>query len=119
MTTVIMHFWQALSQGFIANLALGEWLQLQNYESTTRIDGEIELIGAFTAVHPELGFSAWALTEALCRYWDIHVTGPQHLLNQYGQLAEISSTGHEFPLTTMIDGKKGYMVHHIFPSVSH
>ena len=75
----VLHFWQTLSLGFITNLALHEWLQLLDYENKItyfRDQERKKMLNSFKKVHPKLGFSAYNLSEALCRFWDIHIMGP-------------------------------------------
>lgn len=79
----VLHFWQTLSQGFITNLALQEWLQLLDYETKkTYICNQErkQILNSFRKIHPKLGFSAFNLSEALCRFWDIHIMGPKIML---------------------------------------
>jgi hypothetical protein len=78
-----LHFWQILSQGYIANLALDEWLQLKEYEKNCRIPEIASLSSRFRHKHESIGFSAWNLSEALCRYWDIHILGSNLLLRKH------------------------------------
>lgn len=79
----VLHFWQAISLGFITNLALQKWLQLLDYENKATYFSKHErqkLLNSFKKVHPEFGFSAYNLSEALCRFWDIHIMGPLNMI---------------------------------------
>lgn len=79
----VLHFWQTLSLGFITNLALQEWLQLLDHENKITFfkdQARKRLLNSFKEVHPKLGFSAYNLSEALCRFWDIHIMGPSNML---------------------------------------
>ena len=78
----VLHFWQALSMGFITNLAFGEWGTLLDYERTGDPTGRVALMRRFNEQNPEVGFSPRQLDEALCRYWDIHILNPVRILEQ-------------------------------------
>lgn len=78
----VLHFWQALSQSFLTRLALEEWERLLDYEENGTIAQGKDFVDTFKEKHSQLGFSAWDLSEALCRYWDIHILGPVKLLEQ-------------------------------------
>jgi hypothetical protein len=84
-THEVLHFWQTLSMGFITNLALNEWLALSEYEQTGNPSRQSDLLQAFTTRDPDLGFSASDLSEALCRFWDIHILNPEDLLKEQNQ----------------------------------
>jgi hypothetical protein len=84
-----LHFWQVLSSGFIANLALSEWRNLLKFECSGEFEPRAKILEDFTRKNIELGFSAYNLTEALARYWDLHITGPQK--NLRGRLLRSNS----------------------------
>jgi hypothetical protein len=65
-----------LSMGFLTNLAMESWNSLLRFESTGEVGAYNDLQSRLEENHPELGFSALDLMEALARFWDIHVLGP-------------------------------------------
>ena len=81
-THEVLHFWAMLGSGFLANLALGEWRALEQYDATGTVPEPAGALESFARHVPEAGFSPWQLHEALCRYWDIHVVGPELLLGE-------------------------------------
>jgi hypothetical protein len=78
----ILHFWQVLSSGYLANLALKEWENLQEFEHSGKLTPPASILRRFMQRNPQLGFSAWNLSEALARFWDLHICGPQKILRQ-------------------------------------
>ena len=84
-THEVLHFWQALSTGFIANLAFGEWNALLAYEKDKNPIHQINLLQSFTEVDTEFGFSPFNLSEALCRFWEIHILNPEQVLTSEQQ----------------------------------
>ena len=72
-----LHFWQLISSGFLANVALGEVRALRGAEP------DVALRRSFIEPHADLGFSAHQLSEALCRFWDSHILNPVSLLAPY------------------------------------
>lgn len=89
----VLHFWQALSQGFITNLALQEWLDVQEFKQSGALKDYKGLLGRFAEPPKGAPFSAWELSESLCRYWDIHIMGPVRLLQERGEA--LSSAGND------------------------
>ena len=90
----LVHFWQTLSSGFLMNVALQEWDHVQAIDSGSREPGDLSrntLIRSFNEVEPNAGFSVWHLHEALCRYWDIHMLGPQNVLSNNPPLARANA----------------------------
>src|SRR5262245_51386885 len=72
------HFYQLFSQGYLTRLALLEWRNLEEFEKTgeAKVPEDLARYRAdFFRVDPDLGFSAWNLSEALARFWDILVIG--------------------------------------------
>jgi hypothetical protein len=79
----LVHFWQALSEGFLTRLALLEWQHLNHFDQTGEVAPSSELQAhrvAFFQKDPRVGFSAWNLSESLARFWDIQKMGPGKLL---------------------------------------
>ncbi len=79
----MLHFWQTLSQYYITNLACLELEYMIKYEKEGTISPDWKLIKKykeFNQKNPEFGFSAFNLSEALCRFWDIHIFGPLELI---------------------------------------
>ena len=74
-----IHMWQLLGSGYLVNLARNRWLALRHWEATGQLP---EADQRFTALEPSAGFSAWQLSEALCRFWDVHISGPPDLLDK-------------------------------------
>lgn len=74
-----LHLWQVLGSGYLSNVARDKWLALQRWEATGELPAPS---GRLTAVDPAVGFSARDLSEALCRFWDVHVSGPPDLLGE-------------------------------------
>ncbi len=90
-----LHLWQVLSQGFIANLALDEWRDLLAFERDGTLPDVDSLARRFVRPHPDLGFSAWNLSEALARYWDIHIVGPLRLFQERrGMVPDLEVSGY-------------------------
>jgi hypothetical protein len=90
----LLHFWQTLSSGFLMNVALQEWDHVQAIDSGSGESRDLSrntLIRGFSDVEPDAGFSAWHLHEALCRYWDIHILGPQNVLRDNPPLARANA----------------------------
>jgi hypothetical protein len=88
----LLHFWQSLSQAFFAYQALYEWRQLVHFQRSGEL--ELETIPALKQQNdelyrrdPETGITAWSLSEALCRFWDMHILGPEKLLAESEELA--------------------------------
>jgi len=95
-----LHFWQVLSSGFLANLALSEWHNLLEFEGSGELTPQSSILGSFVRENPEMGFSPWNLSEALARFWDLHITGPQKNLRQRLLLTDspdLSRMGLETP----------------------
>ncbi len=84
----LLHFWQTLSQSFLTGLALAEWRRLVEFERSGLPSGADHPVLEFLEPHPELGFSAWDLSEALCRYWDVHIIGPVKLIEHNERVLE-------------------------------
>lgn len=112
----VLHFWQSLSLGFITNLALQEWLQLLDFEDKKTyscIEERHKMLNSFQKDHPKLGFSAYNLSEALCRFWDVHIIGPLNLIKlQHEKLGYTLSAAEKLidhpSMFTFIDGHKAY-----------
>jgi hypothetical protein len=91
------HFYQALSQGYVTRLALLEWQHLNVFAETGEITPADELntyLSNFFAPHPvgrfappefRGGISAWNLSEALTRFWDIHAMGFETIAKELGR----------------------------------
>ena len=92
----VLHFWQTLSQGFITNLALQEWMDVQEFKQTGGIQNLKGLISRFADRPKGAPFSAWELSESLCRFWDIHIMGPVLLLQERGEALD-SAVGDARP----------------------
>jgi len=75
-----VHLWQQLGSGYLANLARDRWSDLNTFEKT----GEMPPVrkSRFGDVDPQTGFSVQQLSEALCRFWDVHIFGPADLLGE-------------------------------------
>ncbi len=75
-----VHYWQQISQGFLAKMAEEDWQRLSRFES----DGSLLDAGSyrreFVRRDKDAGFSARDLQESLARFWDVHVIGPHRLL---------------------------------------
>lgn len=78
----VLHFWQTLSQGFIANLAVEESLAIREFRETGAAPTAQSMITRFSSIPKGTPFSPWELSESLCRYWDIHILGPVRLLKE-------------------------------------
>jgi hypothetical protein len=78
----VLHFWQTLSQVFIANLAVEEFLATKEFQETGAAPTAQSMIARFSKVPRGAPFSPWELSESLCRYWDIHILGPVRLLKE-------------------------------------
>jgi len=105
----VLHFWQTLSQGFLAALALGEWQQLLEFERTGSAEPQEELQAALSLFYepdPVLGFSTWNLYEALCRFWDVHILGPRKLFPVHPELDMYPPDSP--PLVRYVDGLPQY-----------
>jgi hypothetical protein len=74
-----LHFWQLLSHGFFANMALSEWSDLIQFENTHVVGKPSKIYSEFYRVDVETGYSAYDIVECLARYWDIHILGPEKL----------------------------------------
>jgi tetratricopeptide (TPR) repeat protein len=93
----VLHFWQTLSEGFVTNVALAEWMDLLAWEGGLEPpNSTAALRREFIRVHADLGFSSWNLHEALCRFWDIHVIGAARLLDPEWGLQPITSASEDF-----------------------
>lgn len=90
----VLHFWQALSQGFITNLALQEWQHVQEFKQTGALKDSGGLLSRFAEPPKDGPFSAWELSESLCRFWDIHILGPERLLQERGD--PMARVGNDF-----------------------
>jgi len=76
----LLHFWQTISTNFLASVAVSEWQALLDYEATGKIAAFPEISRRLHAPDPESGFAPNDLIEALARYWDVHVLGPERIL---------------------------------------
>src|SRR5215218_4767439 len=65
-THEMLHFWQLLGSGYIANLALAEWHSLKARGDARAATASISR--SFSEIDPAAGFSPYQLHEALCRY---------------------------------------------------
>lgn len=74
-----VHLWQLLGSGYLSNLSRSRWKALKRWEATGELPKPSD---HFTRVDSATGFSAWQLSEALCRFWDVHISGPPDLLGQ-------------------------------------
>ena len=90
-----IHFWQTLSQGYVANLAQEEWLALLEFEETGRSAKYGKLESAYTTREDTLNFSVADLVEGLARFWDIMILGP-HRLEEWNT----GKQSHRTPFTT-------------------
>ncbi|MFX0210197.1 MAG: hypothetical protein ACFFDT_29720, partial [Candidatus Hodarchaeota archaeon] len=80
-----LHHWQCLSQSFITDMAILEWENLRKYMSSKNnqfipSSDFLNIRKKFLEVDPKLKFSAFNLSEALCRTWDIHIFGPLNMM---------------------------------------
>ena len=89
-THEVVHFWSMLGSAYLANIALADWRALS---AGTFVEPE-GAAASFTRQVPEVGFSPWQLHEAVCRYWDIHIVGPELLLGEPGPAGAV---GQELP----------------------
>jgi hypothetical protein len=107
----LLHFWQTLSQGYLARQALLEWQRLQRFEQTGEVKANSELdshLRTFFEKHPEWGFSAWNLSEALTRFWDIYLTNPRVLLESRGREKDVPPHDPGFSSTSEALEKAGW-----------
>jgi hypothetical protein len=79
-THEVIHFWQTLSQGYLANLALSEWKNMIEYEKTKEVYKPGSVKKRYFDRDSDFGFSSYDLVEAQARYWDIHILGAKKLL---------------------------------------
>lgn len=82
------HFWQLLCSPYLARLISTERTRLEAFESFGAIPPPNDYRERFTAVDPELGFSAEQLLESWARFWEIQVQTPLYLLQQESIRAE-------------------------------
>lgn len=75
----VLHFWQTLSHGYITRLALEEWRAARTYHDSGDITPTSKEAIEFRTKSGNATFSAQQLSEALCRFWDIHIYGPGRL----------------------------------------
>ena len=83
-----VHYWQQLSQGFLARMAEEDWRRLQVFKDSGEIQPAGPLRHRYVEVNPHTGFSAHDLVESLARFWDVHIMGPPDLIE-----AELRETG--------------------------
>lgn len=87
-----VHFWQQVSQTFLARLAEEDWCRLKTFETRGRIEQPGPVRTEYTRVYPEYDYSARDLQEGLARYWDVHVISPITLMD-----LEIEDEKHRIP----------------------
>lgn len=89
----VIHLWQLLGQGFLANKAFEQWMNLLDFEQrgrlpekphlllTERLTRQKEIFDPKVLRSPnnQNRFSPNDLREALARYWDIHILSPMRL----------------------------------------
>jgi hypothetical protein len=89
-----LHFFQLWAQGYLAHLALLEWQYLVNFQKTgeTAVPEELASQLADFFYSPPKGhwsdpefFSAWNLSEALTRFWDICTVGFDAIVGKSAQ----------------------------------
>jgi hypothetical protein len=75
-----IHYWQQLNLGFLTRLAEEDAVRLRRYEQRGALDppGPVRL--EYVRRYPGVEFSARDLHESIARYWDVHVIGPNLLL---------------------------------------
>ncbi|MFX0023924.1 MAG: hypothetical protein ACFE9S_16475 [Candidatus Hermodarchaeota archaeon] len=113
----MLHFWQTLSQYYLTDLACLELEYMIKYEKERTITPDCKLIEKyieFNHKNPEFGFSAFNLSEALCRFWDLRIFGPLELIvlehDKIGiskEKAEILAESEEMSIMTPY-GKRAY-----------
>jgi hypothetical protein len=80
----LLHLWQVLGSGFLANLACDQVVAVEEFERST--PGPVSnLVDRFAAKDAGSGFSASDLHEALARFWEAHVLNPVHILRSYAE----------------------------------
>ncbi|MCX6305817.1 MAG: hypothetical protein NT040_12710 [Bacteroidetes bacterium] len=105
----LLHFWQTLSSGYLMNLALGEWINLNKFEKTGIAVNDVGLMEQFTRPDPKLGFSVADLSESLCRFWELHILNPEQLINLKNRIPsdhdreEYIAKGNEILKTLTLD----------------
>lgn len=75
-----VHYWQQLGQGFMAKIVLEDWNRLLHFEKDKVLEATGPFRMEFVRKHNVSDFSAQDLQESLARFWDVHVIGPQRLL---------------------------------------
>ncbi len=105
-----VHYWQQLTQGFMAKLAEEDWLRLTAFESGKADTGPGPWRRELVRLDPAAGFSARDLQESLARFWDVHVIGPHTLLEIEFQDPR-RSFDEAFQANYFTFKKKGLIVH--------
>ena len=76
-----VHFWQHLGQGYLLLRVDEDWQRLREFGEARKTPAPGPMKQHFAAPPADLGFSASDLHEALARFWDVHVLGPDTLLD--------------------------------------
>jgi len=81
----LLHLWQVLGSGFLANLACDQMVALEEFERTGAPGPMSNLVDRFAAKDVTTQFSAMDLHEALARFWEAHVLNPVYILRSYAE----------------------------------
>lgn len=79
-----LHGWQLVSSRWLLDLVVEEWLRLQGWQSGTPPPSPGPLRQAYGRAEQGQDFSVRDLVECLARFWDVHIRGPQRLLDEEG-----------------------------------
>ncbi len=77
-----LHFWQILASDYLANLVILEWSRVKLFESTGVMLPRDAKWNEFLMLRNECGFSAFQLMESWARFWDVHMRGPHHIIDE-------------------------------------
>jgi hypothetical protein len=75
-----VHFWQQMGQGYLLLRVDEDWRRLQEFLDTGKALSPGGMKAHFSRVPDDISFSPRDLHESLARFWDMHVLGPDKVL---------------------------------------
>ena len=76
------HFWQQLGQGYLLLRVDEDWQRLREFLDSGKVLPPGPMKAHFSRVPEDISFSPRDLHEALARFWDMHVLGPDTVLER-------------------------------------
>lgn len=75
-----VHYWQQLGQGYLLLRVDEDWRRLCEFRDSGKVQPPGTMKAHFSRVPEDVSFSPRDLHESLARFWDMHVLGPDKVL---------------------------------------